>query len=142
MAVSGKRILAAALAAGMTLLFTACTADGSAVESGAGFAPSSAPAGWTDAEIDDVLQAEIPPDAYFNARGFTAIITAAATCCLRIRIFCSGSYRKADERPHGARVDRTLSGAGDAAPFGKAEIAGFFAAPCPGVSRTNAFLTR
>ncbi len=26
-------------------------------------------AGWTDAEIDDVLQAEIPPDAYFNARG-------------------------------------------------------------------------
>lgn len=72
---------------------------------------------------------------------FTAIITAA-TCCLRIRTFCSGSYRKADERPHGARVDRALSGAGDAAPFGKAEIAGFFAAPCPGVSRTNAFLTR
>ena len=30
---------------------------------------SSAAAGWTDAEIDDVLQAEIPPDAYFNARG-------------------------------------------------------------------------
>lgn len=69
MAVLGKRILAAALAAGMTLLFTACTADGSAVESGAGAALSSAPAGWTDAEIDDVLQAEIPPDAYFNARG-------------------------------------------------------------------------
>lgn len=61
MAVSGKRILAAALAAGMTFLFTACAADGSAVESGAGSAPSSAPAGWTDAEI--------PPDAYFNARG-------------------------------------------------------------------------
>lgn len=61
MAVLGKRILAAALAAGIMFLFTACTADGSAVESGAGFAPSSAPAGWTDAEI--------PPDAYFNARG-------------------------------------------------------------------------
>lgn len=52
MAVLGKRILAAALAAGIMFLFTACTA-----------------AGWTDAEIDDVLQAEIPPDAYFNARG-------------------------------------------------------------------------
>lgn len=64
MAVSGKRILAAALAAGIMFLFTACAA-----ESGAGSAPSSAPAGWTDAEIDDVLQAEIPPDAYFNARG-------------------------------------------------------------------------
>ena len=61
MAVSGKRILAAALAAGMALLFTACAADGNAAESGAGSAPSSAPAGWTDAEI--------PPDAYFNARG-------------------------------------------------------------------------
>lgn len=35
----------------------------------AGAALSSAAAGWTDAEIDDVLQAEIPPDAYFNARG-------------------------------------------------------------------------
>ena len=69
MAVLEKRILAAALTVDMTLLFTACAADGSAVESGAGFAPSSAPAGWTDAEIDDVLQAEIPPDAYFNARG-------------------------------------------------------------------------
>lgn len=69
MAVLGKRILAAALAAGMALLFTACAADGNAAESGAGSAPSSAPAGWTDAEIDDVLQAEIPPDAYFNARG-------------------------------------------------------------------------
>lgn len=44
MAVLGKRILAAALAAGIMFLFTACTADG-----------------WTDAEI--------PPDAYFNARG-------------------------------------------------------------------------
>lgn len=124
------------------LLFTACAADGSAAESGAGSAPSSAPAGWTDAEIDDVLQAEIPPDAYFNARGFTAIITAAATCCLRIRTFCNGSYRKADERPHGARVDRALSGEGDAAPFGKAEITGFFAAPRPGLNRTDAFLTR
>ena len=48
---------------------TNAPADGSAAESGAGSAPSSAPAGWTDAEIDDVLQAEIPPDAYFNARG-------------------------------------------------------------------------
>ena len=142
MAVLGKRILAAALAAGIMFLFTACTADGSAAESGAGSAPSSAPAGWTDAEIDDVLQAEIPPDAYFNARGFTAIITAAATCCLRIRTFCNGSYRKADERPHGARVDRALSGEGDAAPFGKAEITGFFAAPRPGLNRTDAFLTR
>ena len=73
---------------------------------------------------------------------FTAIITAAATCCLRIRTFCNGSYRKADERPHGARVDRTLSGAGDAAPFGKAEITGFCAAPRPGLSRMNAFLLR
>ena len=61
MAVSGKRILAAALAAGIMFLFTACAADGNAAESGAGSAPSSAPAGWTDAEI--------PPDAYFNARG-------------------------------------------------------------------------
>lgn len=61
MAVSGKRILAAALAAGMALLFTACAADGNAAESGAGAAPSSAPAGWTDAEI--------PPDACFNTRG-------------------------------------------------------------------------
>lgn len=69
MAVLGKRILAAALAAGIMFLFTACTADGSAAESGTGSAPSSASAGWTDAEIDDVLQAEIPPDAYFNARG-------------------------------------------------------------------------
>lgn len=69
MAVLGKRILAAALAAGMALLFTACAADGNAAESGAGSALSSAAAGWTDAEIDDVLQAEIPPDAYFNVRG-------------------------------------------------------------------------
>ena len=69
MAVLGKRILAAALAAGRMFLLTACKADGNAAESGAGFAPSSAPAGRTDAEIDDVLQAEIPPDAYFNARG-------------------------------------------------------------------------
>lgn len=69
MAVLGKRILAAALAAGMTLLFTACAADGNVAESGTSSAPSSASAGWTDAEIDDVLQAEIPPDAYFNARG-------------------------------------------------------------------------
>lgn len=61
MAVLGKRILAAALAAGIMFLFTACTADGGAAESGTGSAPSSAPAGWTDAEI--------PPDEYFNARG-------------------------------------------------------------------------
>lgn len=61
MAVSGKRILAAALAAGIMFLFTACAADGNAAESGAGAALSSAPAGWTDAKI--------PPDAYFNARG-------------------------------------------------------------------------
>lgn len=53
----------------MALLFTACAADGNAAESGTSFVPSSASAGWTDAEIDDVLQAEIPPDAYFNARG-------------------------------------------------------------------------
>ena len=69
MAVLGKRILAAALAAGIMFLFTACAADGNAAESGASSAPSSAASGWTDAEIDDVLQAEIPPDAYFNARG-------------------------------------------------------------------------
>lgn len=69
MAVLGKRILAAALAAGIMFLFTACAADGGAAESGAGSALSSASAGWTDAEIDDVLQAEIPPDAYFNVRG-------------------------------------------------------------------------
>lgn len=69
MAVSGKRVLAAALAAGIMFLFTACTADGGAAESGAGSALSSAAAGWMDAEIDDVLKAKIPPDAYFNARG-------------------------------------------------------------------------
>ena len=69
MAVLGKRILAAALAACIMFLFTACAADGGAAESGAGSALSSAAAGWTDAEIDDVLQAEIPPDAYFNVRG-------------------------------------------------------------------------
>lgn len=61
MAVLGKRILATALAAGIMFLFTACAADGNAAESGAGAALSSAAAGWTDAEI--------PPDAYFNARG-------------------------------------------------------------------------
>ena len=64
MAVLGKRILAAALAAGIMFLFTACAA-----ESGAGSAPSSAPAGWTDAEIDDVLQAEIPPDIRLQSVG-------------------------------------------------------------------------
>ena len=69
MAVSGKRILAAALAAGIMFLFTACAADGNAAESGASSPPSSAASGWPDAEIDGVLQAKIPPDAYFNARG-------------------------------------------------------------------------
>lgn len=75
MAVLGKRILAAALAAGMTFLFTACAADGNAAESGASSASSSAPA--EDAAPSDAEDTQAETAQADGGRVLIAYFTAA-----------------------------------------------------------------